>query len=137
MADRPVLRWKTAILSLKRVPAGDPVSYGRTYSCKKESLIATLPVGYADGYNRRLSNRGEVLVRGKRAKIAGIVCMDLTMVDVTEISGVQVKDEVILLGKQGSEEIGAAEIAGWLETIPYEVLCAIGKRVPRVYHRGA
>jgi len=134
---RPVLRWKTAILSLKRVPAGDPVSYGRTYSCKKESLIATLPVGYADGYNRRLSNRGEVLVRGKRAKIAGIVCMDLTIVDVSEISGVQVKDEVILLGKQGSEEIGAAEIAGWLETIPYEVLCAIGKRVPRIYHGGS
>ncbi len=134
---RPVLRWKTSILSLKRVPAGDPVSYGRTYSCRKESLIATLPVGYADGYNRRLSNRGEVLVRGKRAKIAGIICMDLSMVDVSEISGVQVKDEVILLGKQGSEEIGAAEIAGWLETIPYEVLCAIGKRVPRIYHGGS
>ena len=134
---RPVLRWKTAILSLKRVPAGDPVSYGRTYSCKKESLIATLPVGYADGYNRRLSNRGEVLVRGRRAKIAGMVCMDLTMVDVSDICGVQVRDEVVLLGKQGSEEIRAAEMAGWLETIPYEVLCAIGKRVPRTYHGAA
>jgi alanine racemase len=134
---RPVLRWKTNILSLKRVPAGDPVSYGRTYSCKKESLIATLPVGYADGYNRRLSNRGDVLVRGRRAKIAGIVCMDLTMVDVSDICGVQVRDEVVLLGKQGSEEISAAEMAGWLETIPYEVLCAIGKRVPRIYHGGS
>ncbi len=134
---RPVLRWKTAILSLKRVPAGDPVSYGRTYSCKKESLIATLPVGYADGYNRRLSNRGEVLVRGRRAKIAGIVCMDLTMVEVSDICGVQVRDEVVLLGKQGSEEISAAEMAGWLETIPYEVLCAIGKRVPRIYNGAA
>lgn len=99
---RPVLRWKTAILSLKRVPAGDPVSYGRTHSCEKESLIATLPVGYADGYSRRLSNRGEVLVRGKRARIAGIVCMDLTMIDATEIPGVQVGDEVVLLGKQGA-----------------------------------
>ncbi len=134
---RPVLRWKTAILSLKRVPAGDPVSYGRTYSCRKESLIAILPVGYADGYNRRLSNRGEVLVRGKRAKIAGIVCMDLTMVDVSEISGVQVNDEVVLLGRQEAEEISADEMAGWMETIPYEVLCAIGKRVPRIYHSAA
>ncbi len=134
---RPVLRWKTAILSLKRVAAGDPVSYGRTYCCRKESLIAVLPVGYADGYNRRLSNRGEVLVRGRRAKMAGIVCMDLSMVDVSEISGVQTGDEVVLLGKQGSEEINAAEMAGWIESIPYEVLCAIGKRVPRIYHSAA
>jgi len=134
---RPVLRWKTAILSLKRVVPGDPVSYGRTYCCPKESLIAILPVGYADGYSRRLSNRGEVLVRGKRAKIAGIVCMDLSMVDVSEIRGVQPGDEVVLLGKQGSEEISAAEIADWTESIPYEVLCAIGKRVPRIYQRAA
>jgi len=134
---RPVLRWKTAILSLKRVAAGDPVSYGRTYCCRKESLIAVLPVGYADGYNRRLSNRGEVLIRGRRAKIAGIVCMDLSMVDVSEIRGVQAGDEVVLLGKQGSEEINAAEMAGWMESIPYEVLCAIGKRVPRLYHSAA
>ena len=130
---KPVLQWKTAILSLRRVPEGDPVSYGRTYRCKKESWIAVLPIGYADGYSRRLSNRGEVLVRGKRAKIAGIVCMDLTMVDVSEIPGVQVGDEVVMLGRQGSEEISAAEMAGWLDTIPYEVLCAIGKRVPRRY----
>ena len=134
---RPVLRWKTAILSLKRVPAGDPVSYGRTHSCEKESLIATLPIGYADGYSRRLSNQGEVLVRGRRARIAGVVCMDLTMADVSEIPGVQAGDEVVLLGKQGAEEIGAAEMAGWLETIPYEVLCAVGQRVPRVYHSAA
>ena len=134
---RPVLRWKTAILSLKHVAAGDPVSYGRTYCSRKESLIAILPVGYADGYNRRLSNRGEVLVRGRRAKIAGIICMDLSMVDVSEISGVQAGDEVVLLGKQGTEEINAAEMAGWIESIPYEVLCAIGKRVPRVYHSTA
>jgi alanine racemase len=132
---RPVLRWKTAILSLKRVCAGDPVSYGRTYTCQKDSLVAVLPVGYADGYSRALSNRGEVLVRGKRAKIAGRVCMDLTMADVSAIPGVQAGDEVVLLGRQGSEEVSAAEMAGWMETIPYEVLCAIGRRVPRVYQK--
>lgn len=132
---KPVLRWKTAILSLKPVPAGDTVSYGRSYHCCKESWIAVLPVGYADGYSRRLSNQGEVIIRGKRARVLGRVCMDLTMVDVSEIPGVQVGDEVVLLGRQGSEEISAAEMAGWIEGIPYEVLCSIGKRVPRVYHR--
>jgi alanine racemase len=133
---KPVLSWKTGVLSLKKVPKGDPVSYGRTFRCPKESLIAVLPVGYADGFNRRLSNRGEVLVGGKRAKIAGIVCMDLTMVDVSEIPGVKAGDEVVLLGRQGAEEITAVEMAGWIESIPYEVLCGIGKRVPRVYQRG-
>jgi alanine racemase len=132
---KPVLRWKTAVLSLKPVPAGDPVSYGRTYHCRKESLIAVLPVGYADGYSRRLSNRGEVIIRGKRAKVRGIVCMDFTMVDVSKIPGVQTGDEVVLLGRQGSEEITAVDMAGWIESIPYEVLCGIGRRVPRVYHR--
>ena len=132
----PVLRWKTGILSLKKVPKGDPVSYGRTFHCAEESLIAVLPVGYADGYSRRLSNRGEVLVRGRRAKIAGIVCMDLTMVDVSEVPGVKVGDEVVLLGKQEEDEISAVEMAGWVESIPYEVLCGIGKRVPRVYRQG-
>jgi alanine racemase len=133
---KPVLRWKTAVLSLKPVPAGDPVSYGRTYHCRRKSLIAVLPVGYADGYSRRLSNRGEVIIRGKRAKVRGIVCMDFTMVEVSKIPGVQAGDEVVLLGRQGSEEITAVEMAGWIESIPYEVLCGIGKRVPRVYHRG-
>ncbi len=130
---RPVLRWKTAVLSLKHVPAGDPVSYGRTHRCQGESLIAALPVGYADGYSRRLSNRGEVLIRGKRARVAGVVCMDLTMADVSAIPGVQTGDEVVLLGKQGAEEISASELASWMDTISYEVLCAIGERVPRVY----
>ena len=132
----PVLRWKTAVLSLKKVPEGDPVSYGRTFQCAGESLIAVLPVGYADGYSRRLSNRGEVLVRGRRAKITGIVCMDLTMVDVSNVPGVKAGDEVVLLGKQEEDEISAVEMAGWVESIPYEVLCGIGKRVPRVYRRG-
>jgi alanine racemase len=136
IALRPALTWKTAVLSVKQVPAGDSVSYGRLYSLGRDSLIATLPVGYADGYRRSLSNRGEVLIRGRRAKVAGTVCMDLTMVDVTEIPDVQPGDAVVLLGRQGTEEISAAEMAGWTETIPYEVLCAIGKRVPRLHvHR--
>ncbi len=136
IALRPALTWKTAVLSVKQVPAGDSVSYGRLYSARRDSLIATLPVGYADGYRRRLSNRGEVLIRGQRARVAGVVCMDLTMVDVTTNPGVQPGDEVVLLGRQGREEISAAEMAGWAESIPYEVLCAIGKRVPRLHvHR--
>jgi alanine racemase len=136
IALRPALTWKTAVLSVKQAPAGDSVSYGRLYSLGRDSLIAALPVGYADGYRRRLSNRGEVLIRGQRARVAGAVCMDLTLVDVTAIPGVQPGDEVVLLGRQGAEEISAAEMAGWAETIPYEVLCAIGKRVPRLHlHR--
>ncbi len=135
IALRPALTWKTAVLSVKQAPVGDSVSYGRLYSLRRDSLIATLPVGYADGYRRRLSDRGEVLIHGRRARVAGTVCMDLTMVDVTAIPGVRPGDEVVLLGRQGTEEISAAEMAGWAETIPYEVLCAIGKRVPRSFVR--
>jgi alanine racemase len=130
---KPILRWKTKILTLKRVREGDLVSYGRTFVCQKDSLIATLPVGYADGHCRRLSNRAEVLIRGRRVKVAGVVCMDLTLIDVSDIPEVQVGDEVILLGKQGSEEFHVFELAWWAETIPYEIFCGIGKRVPRLY----
>ncbi len=133
VALKPILRWKTKILALKRIPEGGSVSYGRTFVCRKDSLIATLPIGYADGYSRRFSNRAEALVRGRRVQVAGVVCMDLTMVDVSEIPGVQTGDEVILLGKQGSEEIHVFELARWAETIPYEIFCGIGKRVPRLY----
>jgi alanine racemase len=130
---KPILTWKTKILALKRVAAGDSVSYGRTYVCPKDSLIATLPIGYADGYTRRFSNRSEALVRGRRVRVVGIVCMDLTMLDVGDIPGVRVGDEVVLLGKQGSGEIHVHELARWAETIPYEIFCGIGKRVPRQY----
>ncbi len=99
----------------------------------RESLIATLPIGYADGYSHALSNQGEVLVHGKRAPIVGRVCMDYIMVDVTEVSRVSVGDEVVLLGRQGNERITAEEIAEKIHTIPYVVLCSVGKRVPRVY----
>jgi alanine racemase len=130
---KPIMTLKTKIHFLKSVPSGAKISYGGTYVTQRESLIATLPIGYADGYNRLLSNRGEVLIHGKRAPVVGVVCMDFIMVDVTSIPGVSIGDEVILMGKQGKEEISAEEIAEKVNSISYEVLCSIGKRVPRVY----
>jgi alanine racemase len=131
---KPVLSWKSKILQLKNVPSGTSVSYGQTYVTQRESLIATLPIGYADGYPRLLSNRGEALVRGQRARIAGRVCMDLTMIDVTDIRNVRQGDEVVLLGRQGGAEISADEIAAWANTISYEILTSIGTRVPRIHY---
>ena len=130
---KPVMTLKTRIHFLKSVPPGTRISYGGTFKTKRESLIATLPVGYADGYNRRLSNQGEVLIRGKRAPVVGRVCMDFITVDVTDIPHVSIGDEVILMGRQGKEQINAEEIAEKISSISYEVLCLIGKRVPRVY----
>ncbi|MGE5304684.1 MAG: alanine racemase [Alphaproteobacteria bacterium] len=131
---RPVLSWKSRILQLKKVPAGASISYGRTFITRRESLIATIPVGYADGYSRLLSNVGAMLVKGKRAPVAGTVCMDLTMIDVTDIGGVQQGDEVVLLGRQGNAVISADEMAAWSNTISYEILTSIGTRVPRIYY---
>lgn len=128
----PVLSWKTAVVHLKAVPAGTPVSYGSTWTAPRPSRIATLPVGYADGWSRLLSNRGAVLVRGRRAPIVGRVCMDLCMVDVTDVPGAEVGDEVVLLGTQGAETQDAHQLAALQGTIAYDVLCAIGARVPRV-----
>jgi alanine racemase len=127
-----VLTWKTAILQLKNVPAGTAISYGQTFITRRESRIATLPVGYADGYPRSLSNRGQALVCGQRAPVVGRVCMDLTMLDVTDIRNVRQGDEVVLLGRQGVAEISADEVAAWAETISYEILTSIGVRVPRI-----
>jgi alanine racemase len=129
----PVLSFLTRIVYVKQVSAGVPISYGRTFVTKRESLIATLPVGYADGYSRGLSNRGEVLVRGRRVPVVGRVCMDMTMIDVTDVAGVCEGDEVVLIGSQGSERITASDIAVKTGTIPYEVLCGISSRVPRIY----
>src|SRR5919109_1143010 len=131
---KPVLSWKTKILQLKKVPPGTSISYGQTFVTNRESMIATLPVGYADGYQRLLSNRGQVLVDGQRAPVAGRVCMDLTMIDVTDIRKVQQGDEVVLLGRQGDAEISADEMAAWANTISYEILTSIGVRVPRIHH---
>jgi len=131
---KPVLTWKTKILQLKKVPAGTSISYGQTFITKRESLIATLPVGYADGYPRLLSNCGEVLVGGQTAQVAGRVCMDLTMIDVTDIRNVKQGDEVVLLGRQGDAEISADQIAAWANTISYEILTSISARVPRIHY---
>jgi alanine racemase len=130
---KPVMTLKTRVHFLKSVPPKTRISYGGTFTTERESLIATLPIGYADGYSRLLSNCGEVLIHGKRAPIVGKVCMDFIMADVTDIPHVAVGDEVILMGRQGKEQITAEEIAEKINSISYEVLCLIGKRVPRVY----
>lgn len=124
---KPVMTFKTRILQLKEVPACCPVGYGCTYFTSRPSRIATLPVGYDDGYNRLLSNRGEVLIRGSRAPVVGRISMCLTTVDVTHIPGVQVDDEVVLLGRQGDHEITATEIAATIGTITYEIFCNLGR----------
>ncbi len=119
------------------VEPGASISYARRYVAPEKTLIASVPVGYADGYSRALTNRGEVLVRGKRARVAGTVCMDWIMLDVTHIEGVSAGDEVVLLGcdREGNC-IRAEELAAWAGTIPYEIFCGISKRVPRIYLNG-
>jgi len=129
---KPALSFKSRITYLKKVPAGTPISYGRTYVTAFETTVATIPVGYADGYSRRLSNRGQVIIRGRRYPIVGNVTMDLVMVNVGEAK-VEVGDEVILIGEQNGQLISADEIANLEGTISYEVVCSIGKRVPRIY----
>ncbi len=130
---RPVLTFETAISFLKDVPAGAKLSYGGTWQAARPSRIATLPVGYGDGYSRVLGNRADVLIRGQRAPVVGTICMDLCLVDVTDVSSVCEGDTVVLLGRQGPCEISAEELSGLQQTIPYEVLCSIAPRVPRVY----
>jgi alanine racemase len=128
----PVMAWKTRVSSLRTVRMGEAVGYGRTFVAEQETRLALLPVGYADGFNRLLSNCGHVLVRGQRAPIAGRISMDQTVVDVTGIPGVRIGDEVVLLGSQGGHSIDAWDMADLIESIPWEVLCAISSRVPRV-----
>ncbi len=127
-----VMRWKTGIIHLKTVPPGTPVSYGGTWTATRPTRLATLPIGYADGYQRQFSSRAHVLIRGRRAPIVGRVTMDLCLADVTAIPDAAVHDEVVLLGPQGREEITAEELADLGETVHYEVLCGVGARVPRV-----
>ncbi|MEO6306958.1 MAG: alanine racemase [Nitrospiraceae bacterium] len=130
---KPVLSLRTTIAQLRTIPQGGTVSYNGTFVATRPTRIAILPVGYADGYSRQLSHRGSVLIQGRRAPIVGLVCMDMTMVDVTDLAPVQVGETVTLIGQQGEESIWADEVAGWIGTIPYEVLCGIGSRVPRIY----
>lgn len=134
---RPAMRLVTQIVQLKRVPSEFPVSYGQTFVTRRPSLLAVLPIGYADGYPRALSNRASVLVHGRRAPVVGAVCMDLTMVDVTDIEGAQLGDEVVLWGRQNGAEISVAEVADWQGSISYEVLTRLGKRVPRILQENA
>jgi alanine racemase len=129
----PVLAWKTRVLALRDVPAGQPVSYDAAYVTRAPARIAVLPVGYADGFSRQLSSKGRVIVRSQFAPVVGKVTMDLTMVDVTGVDGVEVGDEVTLIGGSGEQTITAWEHATAANTIPYEILCNISKRVPRKY----
>jgi alanine racemase len=141
---QPVLAWKTRVISLRTIETGESAGYGATFHARRRSRLALLPVGYADGLNRLLSNRGEVLVRGRRAPMVGRISMDLTIADVTDVDGVELGDEVVLIGEQkdsvqgigdrvqNQDRITAYELADLAGTIPYEVLCNISARVPRV-----
>jgi alanine racemase len=133
---RPAMTFKTHVLYVKSLPAGSPVSYGQTFQTKRPSRIATVAVGYADGYRRDLSNRGWVLIRGQKAPVVGNVTMDLTMVDVTDIPDVSEGEEVILFGPAGGTCLPVEDLADEIGTISYELLCAVSRRVPRVYIRG-
>jgi alanine racemase len=130
---KPVLSLRTSIAQLRTVQPGHKISYNGTFTATRPTRIAVLPIGYADGVSRRLSNRGSVLIHGQRAPITGLVCMDMMMVDVTRIGGAAVGDEAVLIGSQGADRITADDIANWTGTIAYEVLCTIGPRIPRQY----
>jgi alanine racemase len=127
--QKPVMRWRTEIARLKDLPSGHAIGYGTTFHTTRPSRIATLPVGYADGYSRLLSNRGEVLVRGRRVPVVGRVSMDLVTIDVTDVPDAAFGDEAVLLG----DEITAEELAAKTDTISYEVFCRVSRRVPRLY----
>lgn len=130
---RHALRWESEIVYVKELCAGCSIGYGCTYTTDRPMRVATVAVGYGDGYHRLMSNRGQMLVNGKRANIVGRICMDQTIIDVTDIPDVQVGTQAVLIGSQGTETIGADELATWAETISYEVLLAITTRVPRTY----
>jgi alanine racemase len=129
----PVMTFKTRLLQVKRVAAGVGVSYGHTFVTSRPSVIGVLPVGYADGYRRGLQHGGEVLIRGRRAPVVGAVCMDLTMVDLTDVPEAAAGDPVVLWGGSGQDAISANDVAHRVATISYELLCTVGRRVPRVY----
>ncbi len=127
------LSWKTEIVHVKTVHQGETIGYGRTFTAESDMRVATIAVGYGDGYHRTISNKGEVLICGQRAPILGRICMDQTMVDVTHIPQASVGDEAVLIGTQQNETITAEEVAAWADTISYEVLLGITARVPRLY----
>ncbi len=128
----PAMALKSRIVALREIPAGERVSYGGLWQARVPSRIATVPLGYADGYTRRMTGKAEVLVGGARCPVVGAITMDMLMVDVTAV-GAKIGDEVVLLGAQGGQRIGADELASWAGTITWEIFCGISKRVPRVY----
>lgn len=128
----PALSWKTIVAQVKDLPSGSPVSYGLTERLSRRSKIAVIPVGYWDGFDRKLSSVGRVLIRGRRAKVLGRVCMNMCVVDVTDVPGVKVEDEVTLIGRQGKDAIAAEDVAGAVGTINYEVVTRINPLIPRV-----
>jgi alanine racemase len=134
---RPGLTFKTLIAQIKELPAGSPISYGGTFVTSRRTRIAVLPVGYGDGFRRSPHNWGEVLIRGRRVPIVGVVCMDMCMVDVTDLPEARERDEVVLIGRQSADELTVAEVARRLGTIPYEVVTQILARVPREVPPGA
>ncbi|HEY2664433.1 MAG TPA: alanine racemase [Candidatus Binataceae bacterium] len=130
---KPVMTFKTRLMQTKRIAPGAGVSYGHTYLARRETNVGVLPVGYADGYRRGLQHGGEVIIRGRRAAVIGAVCMDLTMIDVTDVPGASVGDEAILWGGAGEAMISVNDVARLANTISYEMLCTVGRRVPRTY----
>ncbi|MBU2590541.1 MAG: alanine racemase [Nitrospinota bacterium] len=129
----PVMTFKTQIVQVRPVKAGMPIGYSRTFITKRDSIIGTIPVGYANGYSRAISNRAEVLVRGHRVPQIGTVCMDITMIDLTDLPEATIGDEVVLFGRQGGGFISVDEVAEWGNTIPYEILCQVGKNIDKRY----
>lgn len=132
MTLRPALTWKTIVAQVKDLPAGTPISYGLTEKVTRKSRVAVIPIGYWDGYDRKLSSMGRVLIKGKRAKVLGRICMNMCVVDVTDIPGVKAEDEVVILGTQGKETITAEDIASMVGTINYEIVTRINPTIPRV-----
>lgn len=130
---RPVMRWTTSLIRIQAVPADTGVSYGHTFVTQRPSLLGTLPVGYADGLDRGLSNVGEVLIHGRRAPMVGRVCMGLCVIDLTDVPQAQIGDEVVLIGAQGQNRLTVDDVAERCGRIPYELLCAIGQQVPKRY----
>lgn len=132
----PALSLKARVARVRVLPAGFPISYGRTYVTSRPTPVALVPVGYGDGYHRLISNRGFVLIKGIKVPVVGRICMDQFVVDVSGLEGVREGDEVVLIGEQGGERIGAEEVARWAETINYEVVASLNTRLPRIYLRG-
>jgi alanine racemase len=130
---QPVMRFTSRIIQVKEVSVGTGLGYGHTFTTSRKTRIAIIPAGYEDGYLRSLSNKAQALIHGRRVRAVGRISMNLTMFDITDLGQVKPGDEVVLLGRQGDEEITADEIAAWMETISYEVLCLFGNLNNRVY----